>query len=545
MKREAILLEQLNKAGGVLSSSYLAKHLNVSTRTIRTYVKKINDEINKEVIISTNRGYKINKDYYNEAYYEFTEEDNRSLTMEGRINYIINALLRSNKKINIYDLSDELNISESTLLLDMKKVREHLEENSLELVRKGDYISFKGDERRKRTLIRKIISTEAHDQITNFFTNQDIVTDFEVGRIKDLIVSQLERHHLEINEFVLSNLTLHFIVAVMRLKTNQFIEEDEIQGDCTTVEYSIIEDIFKDLCKEDKDLKVTKEEIYSLSIFLLGNTVEKNMESIEDEEISKLLDKIIEEVNTNFLVNLDHEDFRFRFAIHLKNLINRAKKNIKNINPMVHSLKNNYPLIYDIGLFISSIISEYTGYDISEDETAYISLHIGVYFNEENNDEKVKITIICPKYHNMEKQIIDNLNHHFKDLIEIEDVVDSYTDIVNIIDSELIVTTIPYNGENGQEVVQLLPYFNMTDINKIEKSIQKIVKNKKISFYKSLVLKYFREDVFYTNIIKKDKEEYLEFIGNNLIEKNLIDEKYYKSVLDREEMSSTSFGNVA
>ena len=521
MKREAILLEQLNKAGGVLSSSYLAKHLNVSTRTIRTYVKKINDEINKEVIISTNRGYKINKDYYNEAYYEFTEEDNRSLTMEGRINYIINALLRRDKKINIYDLSDELNISESTLLLDMKKVREHLEENSLELVRKGDYISFKGDERKKRTLIRKIISSEAHDQISNFFTNQDIVTDFEVGRIKDLIVSQLERHHLEINEFVLSNLTLHFIVAVMRLKTNQFIEEDEIQGDCTTVEYSIIEDIFKDLCKEDKDLKVTKEEIYSLSIFLLGNTVEKNMESIEDEEISKLLDKIIEEVNTNFLVNLDHEDFRFRFAIHLKNLINRAKKNIKNINPMVHSLKNNYPLIYDIGLFISSIISEYTGYDISEDETAYISLHIGVYFNEENNDEKVKITIICPKYHNMEKQIIDNLNHHFKDLIEIEDVVDSYTDIVNIIDSELIVTTIPYNGENGQEVVQLLPFFNMTDINKIEKSIQKIVKNKKISFYKSLVLKYFREDVFYTNIIKKDKEEYLEFIGNNLIEKKI------------------------
>ena len=90
----------------------------------------------------------------------------------------------------------------------------------------------------------------------------------------------------------------------------------------------------------------------------------------------------IDSVYDTYNINLTNENFLIRFAFHLKNLLLRLQYNIKITNIQFSTIKNDYPLIYAISVYIAKIITQSCGYVLPEDEISYICLHVGVLMDE-------------------------------------------------------------------------------------------------------------------------------------------------------------------
>ena len=54
----------------------------------------------------------------------------------------------------------------------------------------------------------------------------------------------------------------------------------------------------------------------------------------------------------------------------------------------------------------------------------------------------------------------------------------------------------------------------------------------------------FREDLFFTDMEFKDKQEILEFMTDAMVEKGYINQEIKQSIFKREEMSTTELGSL-
>lgn len=123
------ILEMLADSKGNALKDF-SDELGVSTRSIRTYLKQLQEEIPKEVveIVKTNNSeYKLNiKD--DEKFKQLLELNRRQKQKfcqlnnpEERIDYLINRLVELNEIVTIDDLAEEMNVGRTTLVKDLKK----------------------------------------------------------------------------------------------------------------------------------------------------------------------------------------------------------------------------------------------------------------------------------------------------------------------------------------------------------------------------------------------------------------------------------------
>ncbi|EUJ38018.1 BglG family transcription antiterminator [Brochothrix campestris] len=520
----------------------LAERLKVSDRTIRNYVKQINQKLGEEVIQASTKGYYLDKTLYEKCLYLY--EDSRMQTVNGRINYLSGLLLKESEPVTTDALLAELEVSETTLQKDLRRLSDYFKTHNLQLVKKAGHYQLLGSEQQKRTLIRQIFSAETQDQMTAFYTNQDVLKEYEVTQLRAIVEKNINSAQLKMNEFALSNVILHLVVAIMRLKQRKYIESNEsVNRHSESAEYLVSQAIFNALAIQH-DFQVTIEEVEALRILLIGNTT-SNEGDVVDAAMIKLTNEIVAQINQTYFLDFDNHAFIRRFSIHLNNLVVRRKKGIFNNNPMVEILKKQNLMMYDLGLFVANIIEAEIGIAVPDDEVAYLALHIGIFLEEESSNNLVSVAIVSPAYNEMEQRIVQNLEHYFQDQINIKEIITTYPDSTKEIEADIVISTISYIGTSEQEVIMLTPFFNMSDIKKVERSIAKIKLAKDVKYYQRMAHDYFDENFFYYDVIKESKEDYIAFLGHELVDAKIITSSYYESVLEREKMSSTSFNTVA
>ena len=142
------------------------------------------------------------------------------------------------------------------------------------------------------------------------------------------------------------------------------------------------------------------------------------------------VDKIINEVSELYSINLSHESFIIPFALHIQSLITRASLNKYNKNPLSEQIKKDWPIIYDIAIFISLKLSDIYQIEIAEDEVAFIFLHIGNEIDRQNTSkDKLKCVLLCSHYLNIKKKIYNQLLKDFSDDIIIDAIVSDYEEL--------------------------------------------------------------------------------------------------------------------
>ncbi|MCC0721617.1 PTS sugar transporter subunit IIA [Clostridioides sp. ZZV14-6044] len=529
-----------------IDSSTIANYLNVSTRSIRKYVNEINST--GEIILSSKKGYKVNLNSSCQTKIDSSE----NASPANRLNLILKELIINSKGINIFDLSEELFVSSATIEGDIVKANKFIENYNLKIKQSRFLLKLVGDESSKRKLMSSIIFKETGSDFLSLFDVQKIYQEYNLTKLKENVIHILKKYNLFTNEYAINNILLHLMITIDRIKKNNYIESGEVVNYIdNNIDINIAKDISSFL-ESEYDITLTSAELYYLVFQLTNKTTVLNYHQMDTKSLSNYINehfvdltkKIIKNVYDLYFIDLSDDEFVVRFTLHVKNLVSRANNNQVLRNQIPQKLKDSYPLIYDISVYICNQIQILEDIKIDEDEISYISLHVGSFFDRQKLlEDKVLCALITPNYYDLQLKIVRDLEKRFNESIE---VIQIFSDIHNLdFDSKvnMVITTLPISDRCPLPFVYINPYPNRKDYDNIQSKFIQIKERKNILTVQNHLEMYFSESLFMKNIYLDSAKDYIRFMGNVLYENKYVEPNYIDDVLIRENMSSTAFNN--
>ncbi|MBA9029162.1 BglG family transcription antiterminator [Peribacillus huizhouensis] len=540
--RKETFIHYLESQNDWCTAKSLASYFKVSTRTIRKYVNEINQ--NQTVIYSSPQGYHLVERANNKM-----DEDTASPTK--RLNIILKELILSSEGINIFDLSDRLFLSISSIENDIVHANKLIETYQLKIRHKKDTLLLIGEERYKRKLMSYIISQETSSEFLSIKTVQDSFSEYDVSWIKSKIISILEKYNLYVNDYIMNNILLHLIITVDRIKNNNSVMHSaDLHKVKSNLETQAANKIASFL-EGTYNIHFNESEKYDFILLLSSKTTLLNYQTLTpsslyqyvNEHYVNLTKRLLEKVYEQYFIDISDDEFFVKFTLHIRNLIFRVKNEKMTKNPLTHKIKDSYPLIYELAVFVSNQLQILEKIHIKEDEISFIAFHIGSFFERKKElEKKILCVILCPNYYDMQLTLVQKLEKKYQESIEIIQVCTEISEVKIHQKVDLFISTLPIKNKEVPSVI-VHPYLTEEDHEYIQNQVTKLKRQKEMSKVKKYLDLYFNKDLFMKNVYLDNDEQYIEYMSNLLYEKGYVSKEYGQSILEREKMSSTAFNN--
>nr|WP_218652938.1 PTS sugar transporter subunit IIA [Paenibacillus sp. 79R4] len=527
-----------------VTAASLANHFKVSTRTIRNYVRTINSDTTR--IASNSNGYKLITQNNQKTVPALQSQD----TPSKRMNMVLKELIVNTEGLDIFDLSDKIFVSTSTIENDILSANHLLVLFQLKVKRKGDRLILIGAETEKRKLMSHIITQETSPQFLSTVKVQEMFEGYDIVRLKYIVTSTLEKYNLLINEYKINSILLHLVITMDRIKSNKSIEHNQAKDMKSSLEMNAAIDIAR-MIGEEFGIEFNEAERSYLMILLSGKTTLLNYQTLTLDTLTNFVDKhyielvqtLLEKVYESYFIDLSDDEFIVKFTLHIRNLIFRAKNKQWSKNPLTYTFKDTYPLIHEISVFISNELQQMENITMVEDEIAYISFHIGSFFERKKElESKLLCAVVCPNYYGMQLNLVQKIEAKFKDVMEIMQVTSEIDNLQHNNKIDFIITTLPVKSPQIPTIF-VHPFITKEDYEQIQTLMVKLSERKNILNVKNYLEMFFDEELFLRNIYLDSAEDYIKFMSQKLYEKHYVKEDYCDSVLEREKMSSTAFNN--
>lgn len=550
------VLSHLSQQDDWATAAEIAIAVGSSARSIKTYIAELN-ETYPELIASSKRGFLL-ADKTQALRLLNETESGIPQTQEGRRAYIVQKLLIENQKMELEILAAELCISPLTLNNEIAKFKKELIPFDLVFHTKNNQVWIEGNEKNKKKMISHIIYDSTKDFCCNMDAIQKYLPNINLRIIRQIVNDSLRANHYYIDDFSLLNFILHIGITVERHFGHGLIPETEKENPYKDMRslpphiHTIMEQIFQNV---EQFFRIRFYALEKLDLSLLLMT--RLMQDSQTEELSvmwkrlssdilNLLEVIQDKVRRTFYLNLNNQDFLFRFALHLENMIVRLENHISLKNPQLYSIKNSYPFIYDVSVFIADIIRQERGFLLSEDEIAYITLHLGVQLEEQRVfHERVKLLLICPQYYSSNHKLLGKISMLFEESALICGALSGPEDIASYHDYDFIVSTMPVMPAPDVPVVQVSYQLSNADILAISSAIEGVKKLRMKTILAQKLKFLFHKDLFFFNPPFRTEREIISCMADQLENAGCVEPDYKQKVYEREQISSSAFGNIA
>lgn len=546
-RKQEELINYLYTHNEKVTANILSKALNLSIRTIKSYIAELNMNY-PSLISSSNRGYVIDKVKANSL---LQYKDDIPQDYESRCIYIIKkSLLEKQDYIDIFDLCEELFISYSTLKKDIYKMNTSFANFKITFSSENNKLHIGGSEQNKRKLISHVMSEEVSGNFLNLTLLQESFPDYDLDDACTLIKDICKQHHYYLNDFSCVNFILHVTIMVSRINHgNHIINNNEL----IQVTNKNDEKIAKELClalEQVFNVSFNSSEILEIYILFKNNAnyinnENENVSLLVSDEIIQITKNIIKNVDEHFFINLDSDNFITPFMLHLKNLKNRLIKNNLLKNPMLDSIKISCPTIYDISTFIAYQLTLSFHENVNEDEIAFIALHVGTEIERQKKEEtKVSCLLLCPEYLNITSTLHKKIMMDFGDQLTIQKSISFENEILGN-NFDLLITTVPVLESTNYFTVLLPPFPMSYEKNKILDAIIRIENTKKSQILTNNLNFYFNEKLFYSMNEDISKSAVINELAERMINLGYVEENFKEEIWKRETASSTAFMNIA
>lgn len=536
MRKKESLLSYLQKNTGWHTAEELAIELGLSKRTVKNYVQQLRNE-NSE-IRSGVKGYKLVELSTNNLH-----QNDLPSTNAERVNFIINLLITNSSSINLYDLAEILFVSESTVLQNLKEVRNEVEHFGIKLNRKGDYWSLDGDERQKRSLLSSLI----YEESSGVFMNQNIIQKnfpkIEIDQLEKVILNVFHQSDIYLNTFDLNNILLHIAIVIERSNQGHGINYYKSKRFALdSFEMKVVNKI-----NEKLKLNLSEADRQELALVIetdLGN--ESTTKKIVSKETKILIEDLIAYVWQNYAINLDTKAFKKRFSLHLDRLIIRSKENIKEHNPISANIKYSSPTIYECAVIMAHRISEQAEIEVNESEIGYIALHVGNAIAEQITDkQKISVVIIIPKYYDNAIILVRNLEKNFSSELNIKKVIHEPNKISSLEPFDLLISVGSNYIDSQRSTVNISQFLLPKDVQTLNLAIATKQHQLKNDHFQEQLLHFFNSDNFVSSKEIKTIDQVFNLVTEKFVDKGIVEKNFDKLLMQREKMSSTAFGKVA
>lgn len=542
------LLRALLHHDSATRSADLANEIGCSSRSIKSYVKQINEHAGDVVVFSSKDGYLLNR----KLALNLLDQQKGSPIPQSkseRSAYIIKRFAIGHEEaIDLFDLCEELYISFSTLRSDIKRMNLAYERFGVSFQTKNNLLSLVGPERGKRRLIGHALLEETGTGVMSIAALKRSFSPSDVDAVCDALDASMEKTGRRVNEISRNNLIMHLLILVDRVRDGDRVPHEE--GDALATG----EETAAELCSRlsnSLSLSFEGDEIAEVQMLIkaYSNTIvdsdQQQLEQAVGASFVREVRELVEAVSSQYDVTLATQSFLMPLCLHLKNLIERNRRGIFARNSLARTVREECPLTYDIGTSLSIRVANKYGLELSEDEIAFVALHVGAELERQRLDEsRARAALLCPDYRGMAQSLLESIEQNYSSTLDVIAVASDEHELSDL-EFDLLITTTPLNETSYPRVVSIPPFSGDRSRPEIADAISKIRRERELEVLEAHFDDYFSEPLFFPVPEGITREKTISLLCGKLQELGYVDEYFDKDVLQREHASNTAFGAIA
>lgn len=470
-KRCIEIIEEFRKNNYTIFIKEIAEKFGVTERSIRYDIENINyyfSKFNLNEIEKQSKGvYTLEEDddkikkllkNMSQRFYVFTSDERKEFIEEKFLFFEENRLI---------DLAETLDISMSTIKIDLKEVKIFFIENGLNLnfySKQG--ILLEGNEEKIRMLQLRFLNkyleinnenvlcvkTKESKTYLDDILYEDLKEIFEKINLKNIyrFVKRIEKKlDTTISDEAFIILRFYIVIMLNRIKNNKAIIQRETNKKflMETKEFEIINNE-KEFLEEQSKIKIDENEVLLLTeLFLGSHSYNFNSSFFENWiELEILVNKLIKDVSDILNINLTQDKALIDGLLnHLKPAYYRIRNNIKFENKIYEDVKLLYEELYEkVKVVSKKYLEKYIGKDIPEEEIAFLTIHFKTAIDRKvNSQRKTKnIIIVCGLGYGSSKLIAQKLLEKYDVNIIATLPYHKFLEVEDYEDIDFIITTL-------------------------------------------------------------------------------------------------------
>ncbi len=537
-----------------MTAAALADALGVTPRSIRSYVTAANARVAPGVAVESGpQGYRAGSDAA-----AALRAGSEVGTPRDRLHTLVRTLLDASDGIDVFETADALHVSPATLDADLARVRGLLGGTELTLERSASRARLRGTEGAQRRLLSKLAHDEMDAGSFDLAALRRTLGEGSVGArafgpFKTELVARLGELGWFVNEFGIADVVMHIAIAADRTARDRPLDAVGADGAAVAERptQTQVAQILAELTERHLEVRLGSADLQHLATLVLTRVVAPDepagaasatAPSSLDPAVHEVVREVVTAAADEFLVDIVHEDFIARLALHVQNLLHRAREQAWSRNPLTRSLKSTYPMIFEVAVFIASRLQQRLGIPLPDDEIAYIAMHVGGRLERSRRaDQLLTATIVCPGYYDLHELLRSSVDRSLGQAIEVVGVETRVDPDWGAIDTDLVLTTIDPPA-TGDRIVRIQPFLTDTDVERVQGAAGRIRRTRRLARLRAELERYFEPSAFARGLDDTAGEEgVIRTLGALLRDRGVIDADYIERTIERERLSSTAF----
>lgn len=523
------------------SSEYLEKKLNVSSKSIKNDIKELNEIFDGNALIQFKLGkyklYVINQKEFEIIKQNLYLHDDFFNSPKKRMAYVMSRLMNDEKPVLTDDLAFEMSIGRTTLVGDLKKLRQILEKYNIKIIGKTNTgLKLEGEEIDIRIFV-----------LENLF--EDIYKSHEL----DYDVK--EELHKIFSDLKLEGSTRKQIIKFLTVLIDRLVNGHQITSLNETYEdliYTKQISIANDICDKLENIfriEIPNNERVFMTLPIVGMRTPMDIDRVKNleitEEVINLVLDIIQLIKLEMDITITPGNLLDEFTYHISFMLNRLKYGIKIKNPVLDEIKEKYMVPYKLAELTKILIEDITKKKVSKDEVGFLAVYFSVFISENSYEQNklCSIAIICGTGKITARLIAAQL----RKIVDIDTKLEMFSDSqVNkeLLDQfDLVLSTIKFECDTVTPTIYLKEIF---DESQLKNKIESVRYTEKLDIpmlqgMESLVLSLLDEEKFF--ILDNDKSyiENVDYMIDKLYDLSYVDKGFKERIHIRESKSTMVF----
>jgi len=416
-ERQLTIMRRLISHNSYVSLQFISEKTAITSRTLRRDIADINEklaDLGINISGKSGRGITIK---FSDSQAEIaarrifsTEVDDFSSNFR-MLKIASDLLMLSPKSSSISELADKYFISRASIVNDLKTLEVWLHQFNLTLLKSRVGTSIKGSDQNIRMAMKALVLKSIYNRQDMMESRLDESTLQELSekfgqqavhftlQLINFIEQQL---HYTISDPYYINLFTHILVLIHRshspmprtdaraVTMNRVSDHHAWQ-----VSLAVVERI-DTAC----NTVLVAEESHSIYQYLVssgkaGGEVPLQDESLISERETRFAQELIRRVaqRINIEITTD-QNLQASLSSHIKPMLNRLRYHIRIKNPLLHDIQSELGTVFAaVKAVINQLTQEYSLDEISDDEVAYLTVHIQAAI--ENSIKVKRVLLVC------------------------------------------------------------------------------------------------------------------------------------------------------
>lgn len=471
----------------------ISRATNQSRRKIYYHLEKINDALADagEVISSRPRVGIVLTAHQKElcqALLEGVDSYSYVMSMTERMQLTVLYICIAKERVTIEKLMELTEVSRNTVLNDLNEIRNQLasEQYQVNLAStKAQGYFLKCHPLNKiqyaHSLLYHIFVEGNHSFVTiltkkirNFVGDEillsDNLQDFLNQRVQDVeqdLGKKINRHEIK---FMLQ--VLPYLLLSCRNMALSEEEQEDLKREFTLIRKRIEYQAAKNLNSNlgaTFGLQLNDIEISLLAVLLLSYRKDRDIHATSQDfvQLKEAIDEFIWrfEVSSHFEIE-NKEDLLRNLLTHCKALLFRKTYGILSKNPLTRQIKEKYADLFAVTKSCSVILEEAWLISLTDDEVAYLALHMGGFLkhNRAEKQDAKRIYLVCDEGVAVQKLLLKQCLYHLpNENLSAVFTTEQFKSVEDILDVDLLITT--NDGlETTLPTIQVQPILDYEDV---------------------------------------------------------------------------------